>query len=48
MSSILISIGIVVAGIIGLIAFLCAIYRVADVDKALIITGADLTEGVKQ
>jgi flotillin len=39
MSSILISIGIVVAGIIGLIAFLCAIYRVADVDKALIITG---------
>jgi flotillin len=39
MTSILISIGIAVAALAGVIAFLCAIYRVADVDKALIITG---------
>ena len=30
---------IAVGGIILIIAFLCSIYRVADVDKALIITG---------
>ena len=39
MTSILVSIGIAVAALVGVIAFLCAIYRVADVDKALIITG---------
>lgn len=39
MTSILIPIGIVIAVIVGVIAFLCTIYRVADVDKALIITG---------
>ncbi len=35
----LIMIGIGVAAFIALIIFLCCIYRVADVDKALIITG---------
>lgn len=35
----LIMIGICVAAFIALIIFLCCIYRVADVDKALIITG---------
>ena len=31
--------GVCLAGLIALIIFLCCIYRVADVDKALIITG---------
>ena len=35
----LILIGIGVAAIVVLIAFLCSIYKVADIDKALIITG---------
>ena len=32
-------IGIVLAVLVVLIIFLCSIYKVADVDKALIITG---------
>lgn len=39
MVSILIKVGIFAAVIIGIIVFLCCIYRVADVDKALVITG---------
>ena len=39
MVSILITIGIVIAAIVAIIIFLCSIYKVADVDKALIITG---------
>lgn len=35
----LILIGIGAAAIVGLIIFLCCIYKVADIDKALIITG---------
>ena len=37
--NILITAGIILAAIIIFIVFLCSIYRVADVDKALIITG---------
>ena len=39
MAAILIPVGIVLAALIVLIIFLCSIYRVADIDKALIITG---------
>ena len=39
MSSIFIPIAIVVGVIVALIVFCCSIYRVAEVDKALIITG---------
>lgn len=35
----LILIGIGAAAIVALIIFLCCIYKVADIDKALIITG---------
>lgn len=35
----LIPIGIGLAAVIGVIVFFCSIYRVADIDKALIITG---------
>jgi flotillin len=38
-SAILIPIGIVALIIGAIVAFLCSIYRVADIDKALIITG---------
>lgn len=39
MIDVLITIGIIVAVLIAAIIFLCSIYRVADIDKALIITG---------
>lgn len=39
MNTILITVGIVVAVIVVLVIFLCSIYKVADIDKALIITG---------
>ena len=39
MLSILIPIGIAVVALAVLIIFLCSIYKVADIDKALIITG---------
>ena len=39
MVSILIKVGIIALIVIAVIAFLCCIYRVADVDKALVITG---------
>lgn len=39
MAGILIPVGIVLAALVVLIIFLCSIYRVADIDKALIITG---------
>ena len=39
MVSILIKVGIIAAIIVGIIVFLCCIYKVADVDKALVITG---------
>ena len=39
MEELLIPAAIVLAAIILVIAFLCSIYKVADVDKALIITG---------
>lgn len=39
MTSILIIAGIVVVAIAFLIIFLCSIYKVADIDKALIVTG---------
>ena len=35
----LIPVGIAVAIIVAVIVFLCRIYRVADIDKALIVTG---------
>lgn len=35
----LITIGIIVVAIVAIIIFLCSIYKVADIDKALIITG---------
>ena len=38
-SAILIPLGITLVAIGAIIAFLCSIYRVADIDKALIITG---------
>lgn len=34
-----ISLVIVVVVVVAIIVFLCAIYRVADIDKALIVTG---------
>jgi uncharacterized membrane protein YqiK len=37
--SILIPIGIALGAIIAIVIFCCCIYRVADIDKALIITG---------
>ena len=39
MEVILISVGIGAAVLVALIIFLCSIYKVADIDKALIITG---------
>ena len=39
MVSILIKVGIIALIVIAVVAFLCSIYRVADVDKALVITG---------
>lgn len=39
MLSMLIPIGIVLLVIVVIVAFLCSIYKVADIDKALIITG---------
>lgn len=39
MVEILITVGIVVVALVALIIFLCSIYKVADIDKALIITG---------
>lgn len=39
MVSVLIVVGIVAVAIAAIIVFLCSIYKVADVDKALIITG---------
>jgi len=39
MSPILIAIAVIVAVTVLLIVFLCSIYKVADIDKALIITG---------
>lgn len=39
MTSFFVPIGITVAVIVAIIIFLCLIYRVADIDKALIITG---------
>ena len=39
MFSVLIKVGVIAAIIIAIIVFLCCIYRVADVDKALVITG---------
>lgn len=39
MLNILIPIGIAVAVLAFIVIFLCRIYRVADIDKALIITG---------
>lgn len=39
LATILIPIGIVVAVIVAVVLFLCSIYKVAEIDKALIITG---------
>lgn len=39
MLSFLIPIGIALVAIVGLIIFLCSIYKVAGIDKALIVTG---------
>ena len=39
MIGILITVGVVIAAIICIIVFLCSIYRVAEIDKALIVTG---------
>lgn len=39
MPAILVPIGIAVGAVVVLIIFLCSIYKVADIDKALIITG---------
>lgn len=39
MTSILINVGICVVALIAVIVFLCSIYKVASIDKALIITG---------
>ena len=39
MTTLLIPIGIAVVAVIALIIFFCSIYKVADIDKALIITG---------
>ena len=39
MVSILIKVGVIALIVIAVVAFLCSIYRVADVDKALVITG---------
>ena len=39
MAAILIPVGIAVGALVVLIIFLCSIYKVADIDKALIITG---------
>ena len=39
MVEILITVGIAVVALVALIIFLCSIYKVADIDKALIITG---------
>lgn len=39
MVGLLIKIGLIVLAVVAVIIFLCSIYRVADVDKALVITG---------